>query len=84
MLLLASGALTDALAAFDAALAADPLLVAAWANRAVARYESGDALGAVSDLDAAIALDDDPDLRANRDVVLGVAGGLTGAASAAR
>ena len=70
VLLLDAGEVVAALAAFVAAIAADPALVAAWANRAVARFETGDALGAISDLDAAIALDDDPDLRANREVVL--------------
>ena len=46
-------------------------LAAAWANRAIVRYRTGDTPGAISDLDAAIALDDDPALRANRDIVLG-------------
>ena len=69
LLLLEIDALAEALAAFDSAIAADPTLVAAWANRAVVRFQTGDALGAMSDLDAAIALDDDPDLRANRELV---------------
>jgi tetratricopeptide (TPR) repeat protein len=70
VLLLESGSLPAARAELDAAIDADPGLVAAWANRAVVRFEAGDAQGAIADLDAALALDDDPDLRANRAVAL--------------
>ncbi|MEZ0077076.1 tetratricopeptide repeat protein [Planotetraspora sp. GP83] len=55
----AAGRFTEARAAFDAALAADPELASAWANRAILRYETGDAEGAVDDLTRAIALDED-------------------------
>jgi tetratricopeptide (TPR) repeat protein len=71
VLALEDGALAAARAAFDTAIEADASLVAAWANRAVARYQAGDARGALDDLDVALALGDDPDLRANREVVLG-------------
>jgi tetratricopeptide (TPR) repeat protein len=52
--------------AFDAAIAADPTLTAAWANRAVLAFQCGDPRGAADDLSAAIALDDRADLRINR------------------
>lgn len=52
----AAGRFAEARAAYDAAVAADPLLASAWANRAALRYETGDAAGAVEDLTRAIEL----------------------------
>jgi tetratricopeptide (TPR) repeat protein len=49
-----------------AAVEADPMLTAAWANRAVLAFQSGDPQGAADDLTAALALDDRADLRINR------------------
>lgn len=62
---------TDAAYAdYTAALTADPAFAAAWANRAVLSYSIGQPAQAVADLDHAIALGDDPALRANRAVAL--------------
>jgi tetratricopeptide (TPR) repeat protein len=70
VLALEAGDLGAARASFDAAIAADPELVAAWANRAVAAFEAGDIAAAAGDLDTAVGLDDRPDLRLNRALVL--------------
>ncbi|MFJ9037555.1 tetratricopeptide repeat protein [Streptomyces sp. NPDC102406] len=59
-----------AYASYSAALRADARCVAAWANRAVLAFEAGRAADAVEDLDAALALTDDTELRANRAVAL--------------
>ncbi|MCQ4206201.1 tetratricopeptide repeat protein [Streptomyces longispororuber] len=55
---------------YSTALHADPTCVAAWANRAVLAFEAGRTEDAVGDLDAALALVDDPELRVNRAVAL--------------
>ncbi|MCL2555233.1 MAG: hypothetical protein FWE75_24205 [Actinomycetia bacterium] len=59
-----------AFASFTAALEADPEFAAAWANRAVLAYSAGRPADAVDDLDRAVALADDPVLRANRALAL--------------
>ncbi|NUP47139.1 MAG: tetratricopeptide repeat protein [Catenulispora sp.] len=76
-LLAAQGALFEAcddvqgaLASYTAALAADPELTVAWVNRAVLAFSAGRPADALADLDAAIALGDDPALRANRAIAL--------------
>lgn len=70
----AAGRFAEARVAYDAALTADPLLASAWANRAVLRYETGDAAGAVADLTRAIELGrpgaDDAALYFNRGTAL--------------
>jgi tetratricopeptide (TPR) repeat protein len=66
VLALARGELDVARGALDAAVDADPGLTAAWANRAVLAFQSGDATAAADDLSTAIALDDQADLRLNR------------------
>ncbi|GII33658.1 tetratricopeptide repeat protein [Planotetraspora mira] len=70
----AAGRFADAGKAFDAAVEADPGLASAWANRAILRYESGDAAGAVDDLTRAIELGDDPALYFNRATALDALG----------
>ncbi|MCT9933843.1 tetratricopeptide repeat protein [Planotetraspora sp. A-T 1434] len=62
----AAGRFAEARSAFDVALAAAPGLASAWANRAILRYETGDAEGAADDLTRAIALDDDAAFHFNR------------------
>ncbi|SEN44364.1 Tetratricopeptide repeat-containing protein [Actinacidiphila rubida] len=59
-----------AFASFTAALEADPEFAAAWANRAIIAYSAGRPEDAVDDLDHAVALADDPMLRANRALAL--------------
>ncbi|GLW34290.1 tetratricopeptide repeat protein [Actinoplanes regularis] len=56
------------------ALAAAPDLAAGWAARATARYELGDVPAALADLDRALSLRDDPEMRFNRAVLLAEAG----------
>ena len=51
--------------AYAEALRHDPTLVAAWSNRATLWYEQGEIERAIEDLRTALALDDDPDIRAN-------------------
>jgi tetratricopeptide (TPR) repeat protein len=63
-----AGDTDGAYASYTAALEADPQFVAAWANRAVLAYGAGRPADAVADLDRAIELSDDPELRANRDI----------------
>ncbi|MFF5210662.1 tetratricopeptide repeat protein [Streptosporangium sp. NPDC000396] len=60
----------DAGRAFDAALDKAPHLGAAWANRGVLRYETGDAEGAVADLSRAIEIEESPELHFNRAIAL--------------
>lgn len=67
-LLAETGDTRAAYAAYTAAIAEDPEFAAAWANRAVLAYASGRPQDAVDDLDRAIELADDPELRANRAV----------------
>lgn len=76
-LLAARGALFEACddsqgayASYSAALDADPELTVAWVNRAVLAFTAGRPADALADLDAAIALGDDPSLRANRAIAL--------------
>jgi tetratricopeptide (TPR) repeat protein len=47
----------DAVAAFDAALTIDPGYASAYANRAVARFRTGDVGGAIADIEKALRLD---------------------------
>jgi tetratricopeptide (TPR) repeat protein len=51
---LAEGAPSDSLQSYDAALDMDPNLIEAWRGRAAARLHSGDATGAVHDLQEVI------------------------------
>ncbi|MFG1945515.1 tetratricopeptide repeat protein [Nonomuraea sp. NPDC048826] len=60
----------EARRALDLAIERAPGLVAAWGNRGVLRYETGDLEGAVDDLTRAIELGPQPDLYANRAVAL--------------
>jgi tetratricopeptide (TPR) repeat protein len=66
----AAGRARAAMSAFDLAIAAAPSLAGAWANRAVLRFETGDAEGAIADLSRAIELEPQADLYANRAVGL--------------
>ncbi len=65
-----AGRFTEARTAFDLALEADPGLGSAWANRAILRYETGDAQGAVDDVTRAIDLGEDAALYYNRATAL--------------
>jgi len=78
-LLADSGDVAGAHASYTAALTSDPTFAAAWANRAVLSFVAGNAAEAVKDLDHAIAIDDDPDLRANRAIALADLGDTEGA-----
>jgi tetratricopeptide (TPR) repeat protein len=51
---------------FSAAIAADPSLANAWANRATLRFRQGEWSAALTDIDRALALRDDSDIRFNR------------------
>ncbi|WP_245647090.1 tetratricopeptide repeat protein [Microtetraspora niveoalba] len=66
----AAGRYAEARTAFDTALARDPALAGAWANRAILRHRTGDLEGAVADLTRAIELGEDAALYANRAVAL--------------
>ncbi|MEV2270390.1 tetratricopeptide repeat protein [Nonomuraea africana] len=66
----AAGRQEEAERALDAAIAAAPTLAAAWANRGALRYELGQLEAALADLTRAVELDPQPDLLANRAVVL--------------
>ncbi|WP_306317359.1 MULTISPECIES: tetratricopeptide repeat protein [unclassified Streptomyces] len=55
---------------YSAALNADQGCLAAWVNRAVLAFETGKAADAVDDLNSALALADDAELRANRAMAL--------------
>lgn len=59
----------EAEAAFCQAIICDPGLADAWANRATVLWRRGDLGGALADLDAALALRDDPAIRRNRQKV---------------
>lgn len=66
---LARRALDEAERAFDQAIECDSALADGWANRATVHWKRG-ALGhALTDLDHALALRDDPAIRRNRDKV---------------
>lgn len=71
---LAEGRRPEARAAFDAALEADPELVAAWAGRAELAFESGDHDAALADLTHALKLAETAELLFNRSVVHRAAG----------
>ena len=60
--------------AFDIALARDPSLAAAWANRGILAYETGDLDGAVHDLTRALELGEQVPLLFNRAIALRAAG----------
>jgi tetratricopeptide (TPR) repeat protein len=60
--------------AFDDALALDPALAAAWANRGILAFETGDVEGAVRDLTRALELDEQPPVLFNRAMALRAAG----------
>jgi tetratricopeptide (TPR) repeat protein len=64
----------EARTALDTALEADPSLAAAWANRGILAFETGDAGGAVHDLTRALELGEDAPLLFNRAVALRAAG----------
>ncbi|MDP9866098.1 MULTISPECIES: tetratricopeptide repeat protein [Streptosporangium] len=66
----ASGRFEEAARAFDTALESAPALGAAWANRGILRYETGDAEGAVTDLSRAIEIEESPELYFNRATAL--------------
>ncbi|WP_425434773.1 tetratricopeptide repeat protein [Nonomuraea jiangxiensis] len=66
----AAGRFAEAEAALDEAVGSAPRLAAAWGNRGVLRYSSGDLEGAVEDLTRAIDLQPQGDLYANRAVAL--------------
>ncbi|MEW9556172.1 tetratricopeptide repeat protein [Nonomuraea sp. NPDC050783] len=66
----AAGRFAEARTALDRAVTAAPRLAAAWGNRGVLRFESGDPEGAVEDLTRALELQPQPDLYANRAVAL--------------
>ncbi|MEV4476111.1 tetratricopeptide repeat protein [Nonomuraea sp. NPDC049504] len=70
----AAGRLAEAADALDRAVEGAPDLAAAWGNRGILRYATGDLEGAIADLTRAIALQPQPDLYANRAVVLRVLG----------
>jgi tetratricopeptide (TPR) repeat protein len=70
----ASGDFAGAVEAYDAALDADPSLVAAWAGRAEAQLSAGDSDGAIESLNAALDVADDAALLFNRAAALGSAG----------
>jgi tetratricopeptide (TPR) repeat protein len=60
----------DAHAAYAEAVRCDPTCAAAWSNRARLWFEQGDTERAIVDLDTALDLDDDPDIRANLELAL--------------
>jgi tetratricopeptide (TPR) repeat protein len=69
-LLADAGEVDGAYQSYTAAVREDPAFAAAWANRAVLCYSAGRPAEAAADLDQAIALVDDPALRANRAIAL--------------
>ena len=75
----AGGRVAAALAAFDAAVAAQPGLSAAWASRAALRLEVGDPDAAVTDLTRALEQGEDSCLLFNRAVAHKAAGRLKAA-----
>jgi tetratricopeptide (TPR) repeat protein len=78
-LLAESGDGSAALDALSAAIDADERLAEAWAIRAAVRYDAGDQVGAIDDLNRAIELADTPEFRFNRAVAYEAAGRLTDA-----
>ncbi|MBG0832775.1 tetratricopeptide repeat protein [Planomonospora sp. ID67723] len=65
-----AGRFEEAAGAFDAALERAPGLGAAWANRGILRYRTGDLGGAVADLSRAIEFGESAELYFNRAMVL--------------
>jgi tetratricopeptide (TPR) repeat protein len=63
---MAGGEVAEAHGSFTAAIAANPLLADAWANRAAAGFRQGDADAALSDLSDALRLREDPIVLCNR------------------
>ena len=63
---MAGADLAHAHGSFTAAIAADPRLADAWANRAATAFRQGDAEAALNDLSAALALREDPIVLCNR------------------
>jgi tetratricopeptide (TPR) repeat protein len=70
----AAGRTGPATAAYDAALAADPALAAAWAGRAAVAFDAGDLDAALADLTRALDLGEDAALLFNRATALQAAG----------
>ncbi|WP_440073194.1 tetratricopeptide repeat protein [Streptosporangium sp. OZ121] len=70
----AQGRYDRARAAFDRALELAPSLAAAWANRGLLSFETGDPEGAVADFTRALGSGDDPALLFNRAMALRAAG----------
>lgn len=60
---------------FCAAIAADPGLADAWANRATVHFKMGRFDAALADIDRALALREDPDIRHNRGRILDACAG---------
>jgi tetratricopeptide (TPR) repeat protein len=73
-LLADQGELQDAYQAASAAVQADPRLAEAWAVRAGLAYADGDLAAAMGDLDRAVGLSDNPEIRYNRAVAYEEAG----------
>lgn len=70
----AEGRYDRARTAFDRALELAPSLAAAWANRGLLAFETGDPAGAVADFTRALDSGDDPALLFNRAMALRAAG----------
>lgn len=70
----AEGRYDRARTAFDRALELAPSLTAAWANRGLLAFETGDPEGAVADFTRALDAGDDPALLFNRAMALRAAG----------
>ena len=69
VLALDDGDRAEARRAFDAAIDSAPELAAAWANRAILAFASGDFAGAADDLSAALSIEETADLRTNRAII---------------
>lgn len=54
--------------AFDTARQLDPTLLAAWANAGILAFDDGDVAESIACFDRALAIDDDPVIRANRGI----------------
>jgi tetratricopeptide (TPR) repeat protein len=70
LIALKAGDLESAEANFSLSIAADPKLSDAWANRATVRFRAGDAEAALRDLDHALVLREDAEIRYNRGLIL--------------
>jgi tetratricopeptide (TPR) repeat protein len=69
-----SGDLPAAIAAYDTAIAADARIQTAWAGRAEALFDSGDAAAAITSLDRALDIAEDAALLFNRAAAFQAAG----------